>query len=48
MGKSLRGKECGKVSAKERTVYITHGSAGHARSCLYQLAYRGTSEEQFL
>ena len=29
-----------RVSARERTVYIAHGSAGHARSCLYQLAYR--------
>ena len=46
--KVYEAKNAVRVSAKERTVYITHGSAGHARSCLYQLAYRGTSEEQFL
>ncbi len=46
--KVYEAKNAARVSAKrERTVYITHGSAGHARSCLYQLAYRGTSEEQF-
>ena len=46
--KVYEAKNAVRVSAKERPVYITHGSAGHARSCLYQLAYRGTGKEQFL